>query len=146
MALLDDLGKKINDVGQKTKDIADIAKYNSMITEEERKVRELYIQIGRKYTAEYAQSATGEMADWIRGVKEGEAKISEYTEIVRSLKGIAVCPNCGAEVDADKPFCSSCGTKMPEIEKPDGKIPCPRCGARVPKDSRFCTACGQPLS
>ncbi len=145
MALLDELGKKINDVGQMTKDIAGIAKYNSMITEEEHKAKELYEKIGRKYTEEHSQDASGEIKEWIKQVEALEESILNHKETVRSLKGIAVCPNCGAEVDAENPFCPGCGTKMPEIAKSDDKIFCTNCGARIQKDSRFCTSCGQMI-
>lgn len=35
------------------------------------------------------------------------------------MKGVAICPSCGASVDADAAFCSACGQKMPEKPKPE---------------------------
>ncbi len=145
MALLNDLGKKINDVGQMTKDMAGIAKYNSMISDEENKAKALYEKIGRKYVADLAKDEGGELGEWIAQVKACEEKILSYNETVRSLKGIAICPECGAQVNAENVFCSVCGAKMPKIEKPDDKSICPHCGTAVPKDSKFCFACGQMI-
>ncbi len=144
MALFDDIGKKFNDVGQMTKDIAGIAKYNSMITDEEHRARELYEKIGRKYVADLSGNATGEMKVWVDEVRSTEEKISSYRETVQSLKGIAVCPNCGSQVDAENPFCPNCGAKMPETVKDDRAF-CPHCGAKVAKESIFCTSCGKKI-
>ena len=53
MAFFDDLGKRISNAGQgvaqSTKNFANITKLNSMITEEEKKVDGLFLQIGKMY-------------------------------------------------------------------------------------------------
>ena len=60
MAFLDALGKKISqtgqDVVQKTKDTAEIIKYNTMISDEERRINEFYAQIGKTYVDLHADS------------------------------------------------------------------------------------------
>lgn len=46
------------------------------------------------------------------------------------------CSNCGAPLDDDALFCTSCGTKMEA-----GRY-CINCGALIDADSMFCTSCG----
>ncbi len=53
MGFFDELGKKISgasqEVVQKGKEMADTAKFNSMIHDEERKISAVYGKIGKKY-------------------------------------------------------------------------------------------------
>lgn len=48
------------------------------------------------------------------------------------------CNNCGASLDDDALFCTSCGNK---VEATSGRK-CPSCGAPLDEDSLFCTGCG----
>ena len=49
-------------------------------------------------------------------VSEKKASIEALKEHVRKIKGVLLCQNCGAEVDAENDYCGKCGTK---IEKPE---------------------------
>ena len=51
----------------------------------------------------------------------------------------AVCPKCGASVNANAKFCPACGEKLAV------KASCPKCGAEVPAGSKFCPECGEKL-
>ena len=54
------------------------------------------------------------------------------------------CPKCGAVLDEDALFCTSCGTKRPEQES-DVKEEvsfCPECGAKLVPGAAFCERCG----
>ncbi len=136
MAFLDVLGKKITqtgqDVVQKTKDTAEVIKYNSMITDEERRITELYTQIGRTYVDLHADSYEVPFTEMINGIKDAQAKISEYREHIIQVKGVFACPNCGEELQLGSAFCSACGTK---IEKQDAPA----------ASTRYCQACGTPM-
>lgn len=59
MSFLNNLGQKISDVSQttikKTKDLADTAKLNLNISEEERKIDTAYEQIGKWYVENIAK-------------------------------------------------------------------------------------------
>ncbi len=52
---------------------------------------------------------------------------------------IKYCQNCGAAMEEDSKFCTSCGVKF------DDELKCVNCGAAVERDSRFCTNCGHEL-
>lgn len=152
MAFFDDLSRKLTSVSQtavqKTKDVADIAKINSEISELERTVNNLYYQIGKLYVAKHVADCESDFAGMVGSLLEAEKKIAERRQKIQDIKGVVRCEKCGAENPAGAAFCSSCGAPMPqsaasannqELEK------CASCGAMVPKGNRFCTACGKPM-
>lgn len=149
MAFLDVLGKKITqtgqDVVQKTKDTAEVIKYNSMISDEERRINELYTQIGKTYVDLHADSFEVPFTEMINGIKDAQEKISEYREHIIQVKGVFACPNCGEELPLNVAFCSACGTK---IEKQEAAAPnantryCQSCGTPMQEGYVFCINCG----
>lgn len=123
MSFLNNLGQKISDVSQttikKTKDLADTAKLNLNISEEERKIDTAYEQIGKWYVEKHREDAEEDVKTWLDAIAISEARIKECRESIHQMKGVAICPSCGANVDADAAFCSACGQKMPEKPKPE---------------------------
>ena len=123
MSFLDNLGQKINDVSQttikKTKNLADTAKLNLNISEEERKISTAYEQIGKWYATKHREDADAEVKTWMDAIASSEAKIKECREALHQMKGLVICPACGASVDEDAAFCSACGQKLPEKPKPE---------------------------
>ncbi|MBE6671523.1 MAG: zinc-ribbon domain-containing protein [Ruminococcaceae bacterium] len=152
MAFFDDLGKKITQVSQsavqKTKDMTGIAKYSAMISDEEKKIKELYTEIGSMYVQLHADETEGQLGEKVCAVKEAEKKIEEYNQIIKELRGYVHCENCGAEVLNSMSFCSNCGKAMPkpEVEVNNNLVKCSACGNMVDKAMRFCTKCGNPMA
>lgn len=150
MAFLDVLGKKISqtgqDVVQKTKDTAEVLKYNSMISEEERNIESLYSQIGKRYVELHADSCENAFVEFITSLKESQNKITEYREHIIQVKGVFTCPNCGEELPLDVAFCSSCGTKIEKNPAPSETAAnirhCQDCGAPLEDGYVFCINCG----
>lgn len=60
--------------------------------------------------------------------------------------GTKPCINCGAEIDADSMFCTTCGSRQDAAPVPPaaGGLVCSVCGAPLEPDSAFCTECGTP--
>ena len=151
MAFFDNLGKKMSQAGQaaaaKVKEVAEVAKLTSAIVDEEKKIEENYLVLGKLYVQAYGDTAEGEFAEKIALIRESEAKIVEYREQIRRAKGIKTCEKCGAEVPCEAAFCSSCGAEMPKQEAPASEetVQCAACGAKVAKSLRFCTACGTSM-
>lgn len=152
MAFFDNLGKKLTSVSQtavqKTKDVADIAKINSEISELERTVNNLYYQIGKLYVAKHAADCENDFSGMISSLLEAENRITERRQKIQDIKGVVRCEKCGAEVSAIAAFCSACGAAMPKNQAANinqNLEKCPSCGAMVPKGNRFCTACGKPM-
>lgn len=144
MAFFDDLGKKISQAGQsavqKTKDMTEIAKYNSEISDAERKIAGLYSEIGILYAKLHRDNPEEQFAPMIKAITEAESRIAECREQIKDIKGITVCANCGAQVTGSA-FCSVCGTPVPVQEKPAGAF-CKNCGSPLADGSAFCTSCG----
>ena len=149
MAFFDDLGKKISQASQsavqKTKDITEIAKYNSAISDEEKKIAGLYSEIGKLYVSLYKDAPASEFAALVEGIKASEETIAKYKDQIKDIKGILTCTSCGAEIPTGSAFCSSCGTAAPVVEAPVGPV-CSNCGAALTEGSAFCTSCGASVS
>lgn len=151
MTFFDIIGRRTSEAGQKmiqkTKDISDTTRYNSLISEEEKKINNQYYQIGKLYVALHAEDHEEEFAGMIDAIRESEEKMKEYKEEIQKIKGVRRCEKCGAEVPKDASFCSSCGAMMPVVQtvSTEGMIKCLNCGEMVKKGMRFCTSCGKPL-
>lgn len=148
MAFFDELSKKISQtsqgVVQKTKDTAEILKLNSAISDEEKKINSFYTELGKAYFEKYCDSCEEDFQNTITSIKESQAKVEQFSEQVKKLKGIVRCPNCNNDVQYGSPFCNSCGTKL-ETEKPAPTVAdkkCTKCGAPLGENSAFCTRCG----
>lgn len=151
MAFFDDLGKKFTEASQgalsKTKDLADLAKFNSNISEEERKITSKYTEIGKLYVEKHQHDFEEEFGESIAIIKESQNKIADYQMQIRNIKGVIKCPSCGAEVPQDATFCAGCGTAISRTENEKTyaeactKV-CPNCGEKLADNVLFCTQCG----
>lgn len=63
----------------------------------------------------------------------------EFKSSHRNAGGGKLCPNCGADVEADSKFCTNCGAKF------EKELKCPKCGYAVSSGDKFCTNCGNKL-
>ncbi len=120
MAFFDELGKKISKAGQsavqKGKELADIAKINSAVSDEERKIDDSYREIGKLYFSMHGEDPDVDFAAMISAIRESERKIVEYKQQIKDIKGVVCCEKCGAEVSSNAAFCSACGAPMPVVK------------------------------
>lgn len=132
---------------QKAKEMSDIARLNSMVSEEETKINNLYYQVGKLYVTMHPQDYEAEFAGMIASLAESEEKVKNYRQQIQDIKGVARCTQCGAEVQAGVAFCSACGAPMPKLQSGNAEelTRCDGCGAMVKKGVRFCTSCGKPM-
>ena len=102
MALFDDFGKKLTNLGektlQKTKEMTDTARINSLISDEEKKINNAYLQIGKLYVSMHASDCENEFVGLITSIAECEQKIVDYRKQIQDIKGVKRCEKCGAEV------------------------------------------------
>lgn len=152
MGFFDDFGKKVSDAGQKamqkTQEISEVARVNSLISQNNNKINDFYYQIGKLFVSTYGNDCKPEFAGMVASVVELEQQNITYRKQIQDIKGILHCEKCGAEVLKGVAFCSSCGAAMPKVDKQavaEDCVRCSRCGATVKKGMRFCTACGQAM-
>lgn len=152
MAFFEQLGKKISDAGQgvaqQTKNLADIAKLNNMVSGKEKRIAALYSEIGKAYYESHKNDAVAEEKAGISEINTLFAEIEQHRDEISRIKGIKKCPNCGADVASGSAFCNSCGQALAQDEPApaptDGKV-CKSCGAAVPDGNLFCNNCGARL-
>ena len=151
MAFWDNLSQKASETTakavQRAKEMSDIARLNSMISEEEAKINNIYYQVGKLYVAMHPQDHEEEFSGMIATLEESNGKIADYRQQVQDIKGVVLCPQCGAEVQSGVAFCSSCGASMSKVEvkNTDDLVRCEGCGTMIKKGVRFCTSCGKPM-
>lgn len=149
MAFWDDIGKKISQAGQtavqKTKDVADIARINSAISDEDKKLAESYIALGKLYVAKHATDADEAFSPLVATAQGCIARIADYKQQIKDIKGVTICEKCGREIPLGNAFCGSCGAAVASAPAAADKVVCVRCGAAVDKAMRFCTSCGNPM-
>lgn len=155
MAFFDNVGKKLSQAGQgalqKTKEMADIARLNSLVADEEKHLNNNYYQIGKLYAQLHSDNCEDCFSSYISAVNESLKKIDDLKTQLQTLRAVAKCPKCGAEVSTSSMFCNACGTAMPKASEkapvqPADSVKCNNCGSFVNKNMKFCTSCGTPMS
>lgn len=146
MALWDEIKKSTSETFEnarkKAQEATEVSHLRQDITREQSKISDLYRRIGELYVLQHHDNPEEGFADWIQEIDASNAQIADYEERIREVRGVAVCPNCGREVEAGTNFCAWCGTQLPKIEpKPEGKV-CPACATVNAEDAAFCKNCG----
>lgn len=153
MAFFEQLGKKLSDAGQgvaqQTKNLADVTRLNSAISDKEKAVSQLYLALGQAYYEGHRNDPSADERETIASINALFAEIAGCREEIKQIKGVVKCPNCGGDVPLSSAFCPSCGTKIVREDEaapsaPDKRV-CPACGAQVPAGNIFCTSCGTKL-
>ena len=120
MAFFDQLGQKLTQTSQdavkKTKDMAEAVRLNSAVADEGKKIEAAYREIGRLYYERFADACDPALQAPVEEVRRAEAAIREMKDAIFRLKGVQICPACGAELPAGGAFCNSCGAKMEDDE------------------------------
>ena len=90
MGFFDDLGKKLSDasqdVMQKGKEMADTAKFNAQIHDEEKKISAVYSKIGKKYFEDFKNAPAEGFKEFVDEIHAAQAKIAEIQEKLNALK------------------------------------------------------------
>lgn len=152
MAFMSGLGRKITQTGhemvQKTKEAAEIIKYNGLISEEEHRLEQIFSRLGTEIYEQFAPMCLENFGDIVAEIKESQAKLQDYKEHIRTVKGIINCPHCGQELSPDAAFCSACGHRLENentaSSAAETERTCPNCNAPMPEDFLFCIECGTP--
>ena len=148
MAFFDNLSKKLSDAGQnvsqQTKNMTEINRLNSLISENRKGISQNCFELGKAYYQAHADEEGCEFPELIERIRELLTGIEEAEESIKRLKGITKCPSCGFEVSAQSAFCPNCGAQIAAVAAKPRR--CPGCGKEAPEGSSFCVYCGTKLN
>ena len=142
MGFFENIGRSVQATGrttlQKSRELADITRLNSQRAENDKRINQLYLEIGRLYVELHGADPEPQMARQVQGITEMLSQNEMLNEQLQTLKGMAKCPHCGRFIPKNAVFCTSCGQRA----LAEDKTVCPGCGAVVTKGALFCTQCG----
>jgi hypothetical protein len=155
MDFFNKLGDSIQNVSKeatkKAKDLSGTVSLNAQIKESESGLEKLYKAIGEKYYNTYTADAEEKYTEECAQIKVLKEKIEKDRKSLRELKGLVLCPNCGAEVEQTAAHCPKCGTFLkaevvePVVTPEQQTSFCPGCGEAVVPGTKFCGKCGTKL-
>lgn len=91
MGFFDDLGKKVTDAGQKTmqkaQEMSEVARINSLISQNESKINNVYYQIGKLFVSIYGNDCREEFVGMVATVTELEQQNATYKKQIPGCKG-----------------------------------------------------------
>ncbi|MBR6118960.1 MAG: zinc ribbon domain-containing protein [Oscillospiraceae bacterium] len=128
----------------------EINRLNKAISAEEQTINSIFQRMGQTYFTAHRDDPEEAQAAYVQGVLEAMNRARGYKDQINVLRGIAICPNCKAEVSSTAAFCSCCGTRMPVRTQPASApaantLICPSCGNVCQPGTRFCNRCGTRL-
>lgn len=157
MAFYDNLDEKLARLGRsivrKVKGTCRSISLSRKIRQEERKQKEIFLEMGRYYYQYYGPEAEGQMKIWCDAIWNNKTMVIQYQGQKRLIKGVTYCPECRKEIPEHSKYCNHCGARVPEKEETrrsdmsapfSGKV-CPKCGAVSREGFVFCSNCGSRL-
>ena len=131
--------------GNNVKDMSDIERLNSEISDYEDQITDLYSQMGFEIYKAYRDKPMPEVVDQVAEIQALHQKIADNKAQIQAIKTAGLCPQCGNKIKQGMAFCSGCGCKLP-LQKPEPEKQvsfCGYCGAPAISGMAFCTACGK---
>lgn len=110
----DVINKISSDVSKKAKEASGVSKMNVRISENERKIRALYMEIGKYVYENLREDAPDEIAEKMTAIDVAKKEVKSCKDEIMRLKGFQICEQCKSEVAVSAAFCPACGQKMPE--------------------------------
>ena len=148
-AFFEGIGRKFSQTGQdavkKTKDLAEISRINSQMTEEEKKLNKLYMKLGQLYYQMNKETADAVYLDIFQAIGGCLQTMDRYQVMVDEIRGIKKCSRCQTEVALSSMFCPTCGNKLSDDRETGVSTICPDCGMENGSSATTCMKCGKLL-
>ena len=127
MSFFNDLGKKTTETTAK---IATEAKLKIEIAENKERIKDLYIELGRKIYENHVREEDLNIHEFISDdcskIDEISKQIEEARREILVLNNKKMCKKCYAEIETTYLFCPECGEKQKEektiLEKAEEKL------------------------
>ena len=127
MSFFNDLGKKTSETTAK---IATEAKFKIEIAENKEKIKDLYIELGRKIYENHVREENLNIHEFINDdclkIDEISKQIENARKEILVLNNKKMCKKCYAEIETDYIFCPQCGEKQKEektvLEKAEERL------------------------
>lgn len=138
------------DITQKASDAGGLAKVTAHIYEVDKEYKEIIKSLGETaYEQNYAEMKAM-FPEIVAALDANRADFEKSKKEQAVLKGMRICPNCGAEQDKLAVRCTVCGINMEDAEKTiavnsSTKAFCPKCGQELVEGAKFCMGCGSPV-
>lgn len=135
------------DISQKASDVGGLAKVTAHIHELEKDYNELMKNLAQTaYEQKYAEIKVL-FPEIVAAIDNNRADYEKSRKEQAVLKGMRICPNCGAEQEKIVARCTVCGINLDEAEKTiipnvQTKTFCKKCGQELVPGAKFCMACG----
>lgn len=102
MSIWDEIGKKATNATakavQKTKNISDLTRLNSTLTDYEKRLSNSYYHIGKLYVSLHKEDYEEPFTDMMADLQETMQLMENIEDQIKEAKGIRICEHCGAEV------------------------------------------------
>ena len=148
-SLFEGISKKLSQTGQeaikKTKELAEITKINSQMSDEEKKLNKLYMKLGQLYYQMHKDQPDAVYVDICQAIGGCLQNINRYEMMLNEIKGIKRCESCQTEMPDTSSFCQTCGNKLKDERETIVSTICPECGMENGANANTCIKCGKLL-
>ena len=138
------------DLTQKASDAGGLAKVTMHLHDLEKSYNEQMKKLAETLYAQHYDEVKALCPEIIYALDQNRKDFEASKREQATLKGMRICPNCGAEQQKISVRCTACGINMADAEKVlvsqpiNEKVFCKNCGQEIPGDARFCMSCGTP--
>lgn len=139
------------DLTQKATDAGGLAKVTLKLKELEREYNDRLKTMGEALYTQHYEEIKSMCPDMVEALDRNRKEYEQDKKDQAVLKGMRICPNCGAEQDKIAVRCTVCGINMNDAEKtimPKSEASvrlCAKCGKELVEGAKFCMSCGTPV-
>lgn len=108
----DTLKKGVKNVSESSQKLSDKMKLKKKISDLEKEMNEIYLEIGKKYLETHKDGISGEMAEFADRINAINADVAAAQQELDELSDKMICPSCGVAVPKDQRFCDKCGAMI----------------------------------
>jgi len=131
---------------QKANDVSGIARVTMKMKEEEKQLNSSLLELGTQLYNQRNQEARVMFPQLVEQIQALYSDLEKNRVELAFLKGKKICPNCGAELEAELLCCTECGINVENVERPQAaQATCKNCGFELTEGSKFCNNCGAKI-